>query len=61
MADLITALGLVLVIEGAFYALFPEAMKRLVVAVLQMPVATLRWGGAVAFALGVAIVWLQRG
>lgn len=60
-ADLITALALVLVIEGALYALFPDAMKRMILAIGDMPPATLRNAGLIATVIGVAIVWLVRG
>ena len=60
-SDLITALALVLVIEGALYALFPEAMKRAILGVAEMPPAMLRNAGLVATVAGVAIVWLVRG
>ena len=59
--DLITALALVLVIEGALYALFPDAMKRVVLSIADMPAAMLRNVGLVAATVGVAIVWLIRG
>ncbi len=61
VSDLITALALVLVIEGALYALFPDAMKRIVLRIADMPAATLRNVGLVAATVGVAIVWLIRG
>jgi hypothetical protein len=60
-SDLATALGLVLVIEGLLMALAPEAMKRLVAEILARPAHNLRFGGVVAVALGVAVVWLARG
>lgn len=60
-ADLITALALVLVIEGALYALFPDAMKRMILAIAEMPPAMLRNAGLIAAVAGVAIVWLVRG
>ena len=59
--DLVTALGLVLVIEGLLLALMPELLKRLVADILAQPVRRLRIGGLVSAALGVAIVWLVRG
>lgn len=59
--DLITALALVLVIEGALYALFPEAMKRAVMNIAEMPPAMLRNAGLTAAVVGVVIVWLVRG
>lgn len=60
-ADLLTALGLVLVIEGLLLALVPDAMKRRVAEILTRPAQTLRIGGVVAVALGVVTVWLARG
>ncbi|MEQ9519127.1 MAG: DUF2065 domain-containing protein [Parvibaculum sp.] len=60
MTDLLVALGLVLVLEGVLYALFPAAMKRMVMLVLTMPDDAIRRGGLVALALGVVIVWIGR-
>ena len=61
MDDLITALALVLVIEGSLYALFPDAMRRALEAVRTVPGNQLRTAGLVAACLGVGIVWLLRG
>jgi uncharacterized protein YjeT (DUF2065 family) len=61
MSDAVAALGLILVLEGALYALFPEAMKRMAAQVLEAPVDTLRVVGLVSAALGVGIVWIVRG
>ena len=61
MGDFITALGLVLVIEGALYALFPDAMQRMMEQVLEMPPQALRSAGLIAAFVGVGIVWLVRG
>lgn len=61
MADLLTAVGLILVIEGSLYALFPEGMKRVMAQVLAMPSGSLRTVGVVAVALGAALVWWVRG
>lgn len=60
MADFVTALGLLLVIEGALYALFPDGMQRLMRAALETPASRLRTGGMVALLLGFAIVWFVR-
>lgn len=60
-SDLVTALGLVLVIEGVLLALMPELLKRLVAEILAQPLRTLRFGGIVSAALGLAVVWLVRG
>jgi uncharacterized protein len=61
MADLLSAIGLVLVIEGALYALFPEAVKRMMVLMSGQPSALLRAAGVGAAAVGVIVVWLVRG
>ena len=60
MADLLSAVGLVLVIEGALYALFPEAMKRMMLLMSGQPAVLLRAAGVAAAALGVIVVWLAR-
>jgi hypothetical protein len=61
VSDLWVALGLVLALEGTFYALAPGAMKNLVRQMLDLPDAMLRTGGLAALVLGVVIVWLVRG
>ncbi|MEK9754917.1 MAG: DUF2065 domain-containing protein [Rhodospirillaceae bacterium] len=61
MADLLTALALAVAIEGILYALFPDAMKRMMAAVLVQPAANLRAAGLVAATLAVLVVWLIRG
>ena len=60
-ADLVTALGLVLVIEGVVLALMPDLLKRLVAEILAQPARTLRVGGLVSAAIGLAVVWFVRG
>ncbi len=59
--DLGVALGLVLAIEGAAYALVPDLVRRMYATLLMEPVPRLRIMGAVALALGVLIVWAIRG
>jgi len=61
VGDFLTALALVLVIEGVLYALFPDAMKRMMVRAMEMPPGALRAGGLAAAATGVFLVWLLRG
>jgi hypothetical protein len=61
LADFLTALGLVLVLEGLLYAAFPEPMKRAVAAILQMPAGSIRTIGLVAAVIGLAVIWLVRG
>lgn len=61
MTDVLAALGLLLVLEGALYALFPEFMKRMAAQAQVIPRDTLRTVGVVAAGLGVALVWMVRG
>ena len=61
MADFATALALVLVIEGLLYALFPEAMQRMMRIALEAPPTVLRNGGLAAAIIGLIVVWLIRG
>jgi len=60
MTEFVTAIGLVLVIEGLLYALAPRAAKQMMVAMEQISPETLRNGGIAAVALGVFMVWLAR-
>ncbi len=60
MTDLLTALALVLVIEGIAWAAFPEAMKRMMAQVMGMPPELLRGVGLFMAILGLGGVWLVR-
>ena len=57
MSQVLVALALVLVIEGALYALFPARMKRMMAEVLRLPDDTLRNFGLIAAAVGVGMAW----
>ena len=59
--DLLTAFGLVLVLEGTFLALFPHRLRQILAMMEQVPPEALRVGGLVAVALGAVLVWLIRG
>lgn len=61
MNDLIVGLGLVLVIEGAAYALFPATFRKLSAAMFQQSDSSLRQMGLIAAVIGFFIVWLVRG
>jgi uncharacterized protein len=61
LSDLLTGLALVLVIEGAVFALFPGRMRGLVTVLLELPEHIARTTGVVAVAMGVLAVWLIRG
>lgn len=60
MEDFLSAIGLVLVLEGVLYALFPEGMQRMMAAALEMSPSMLRTGGLFAAAAGLVVVWLVR-
>ena len=60
MTDLLTALALVLVIEGIAWAAFPEAMKRMMAQVMVMPPDLLRGVGLFMAILGLGGIWLVR-
>jgi len=60
MQDLWAAFGLVLVIEGALYALFPTKMIEVMRRLPEISPAALRVAGIVSVALGWLIVKLVR-
>ena len=61
MTDLLTALALVLVLEGALWAISPDGMKRAAAMALALANQQLRIGGLLIAAFGVFLVWLVRG
>ena len=61
IAEILMALGLVLVIEGLLYALVPGQLKVMMLSFQQLSDDQLRVGGVSGVALGVVIVWLVRG
>lgn len=61
MSEVLTAIGLVLAVEGVLYALAPGGLKRAMAAMQELPEDTLRMGGLAALAAGVFLVWLARG
>ena len=61
MNDLVTALGLVLVIEGVLYALMPGGMKSMMRSALETSDQTLRVAGIVVAVVGLIFVWIIRG
>lgn len=58
--ELTVALGLMLVIEGLLYALFPDVMRRAMAQMLAMPVGQIRMAALFSVALGVGLVWLVK-
>ncbi|MDP6709094.1 MAG: DUF2065 domain-containing protein [Alphaproteobacteria bacterium] len=56
MHELLTALGLILVIEGGAYALFPAAMKRAMLVIQAQSTEYLRLVGFGAATVGVGVI-----
>jgi len=61
MTDLLTALALVLVIEGMVLALFPHRLQQVLAQMERISPDVLRFGGLTAAMVGVACVWFLRG
>ncbi|MDQ6992673.1 MAG: DUF2065 domain-containing protein [Mariprofundus sp.] len=60
MNDLLAAVGLLLVLEGTLYALFPQGMINMMKRIPEMPPASLRLTGIVSLAVGWIIVKIVR-
>ncbi len=61
MSDLLTALALVLVIEGLVLAVFADRLDVLLERLAKIPPEVLRVAGVVSALLGLFAVWLIRG
>ncbi len=61
MSDLLTALALVLVIEGLVLAVFADRLGVLLERLAEIPPEVLRVAGVVSAVLGLFAVWLIRG
>ena len=57
MDELIIAIGLLLFIEGALYALFPSKMKNMLKTIEKLPISQLRMGGFIFALIGFVIIW----
>jgi uncharacterized protein YjeT (DUF2065 family) len=51
------SLGMLLVIEGLLYALFPSRMKAMITNMLNMENDKLKWGGLMSAILGFIMLW----
>ncbi len=60
MTLFLTALGLMLVIEGFFYGGIPSFAKRMAAMLLATPDDILRKAGISAALLGLALIWLAH-
>ncbi len=61
MTDLLTALALVLVIEGLVLAVFADRLEVLLMRLTEVPPEALRGAGLASAVLGLLAVWLIRG
>ena len=61
MSDFLAAIGLVLIIEGAFYGLFPKQAISMLKQILSVHPNRLRSVGMVATSIGFVVIWAVRG
>ena len=57
MQFILGSLGLLLIIEGLLYALFPNRMKSMIKSMLEMNNDTLKWGGLASVIVGFLMLW----
>ena len=57
MQFILGSLGLLLIIEGLLYALFPTRMKNMIRSMLEMNNDTLKWGGLASAIVGFLMLW----
>ena len=60
MKELIVAVGLLFVIEGLLYTIFPTQMKNMLNQIKDLPISKLRVGGLVFAIIGFIIVWFLK-
>ncbi|MFH1158519.1 MAG: DUF2065 domain-containing protein [Pseudomonadota bacterium] len=61
MTDFLTAIGLMFVLEGASYALFPDGMRKMMEKVILMPPGHVRFAGLTLAGFGFIIIAALRG
>ena len=61
MSDLLTALALVLVIEGLMLAVFADRLNLMLAKLSEIPPEALRVAGLASAVIGLFVVWLIRG
>ncbi|MGY9051298.1 MAG: DUF2065 domain-containing protein [Alphaproteobacteria bacterium] len=60
MNEFFIAIGLVFVVEGFLYAIFPFYMKKLIQLMSDYSVLSLRYGGIIFIGIGVFIIWIVK-
>lgn len=60
MKDLLCVIGLIFIIEGLPYFLFPEKLKVYLAKLITMPDSTLRFIGISAMIIGLILLYVGR-
>lgn len=60
MATILSALGLVLILEGLVWVLAPSLVERMLETLRDLPQAARRQFGALALVIGLILLWLAR-
>ncbi len=61
MSDLLAAIGLILILEGVAYGLFPDFMRRAAFEVSRTDPELMRVVGLLAALVGTVVLWFVRG
>ncbi|MGV6873356.1 DUF2065 domain-containing protein [Pseudochelatococcus sp. B33] len=61
MIDFLAAFGLLLALEGLFFAAFPVAARRVLHEASRSPVERMRRVGLIFAVIGVVLIWTVRG
>ena len=56
---IIGSLGMLLILEGLLYAIFPNRMKSMIIKMTEMSNDSLKWGGLMSAILGFLMLWLS--
>ena len=60
MKFFLCVIGMVMIVEGTPYFAFPDKMKRVIAAMLQLPDAALRRMGMMLMLVGLVLVYLGK-
>ena len=60
MNEFFVAIGLLFVIEGLLYSMFPDQMKNMMQKMKDVPSSSLRAGGLFFALIGFIIVWIIK-
>ena len=54
---IIGSLGMLLILEGLLYAIFPNRMKSMIIKMTEMSNDSLKWGGLMSAIVGFLVLW----